>query len=276
MFSQSAKNKLNWLTTLMLIIVLGFFGVRGFSISSLALEQYARCGLVEHTHDEQCYSDNHLICFETEHSHSENCYLVLLSDNNINDLINNVDEQEDKSLESLIQTTSASNSDETSQQLVLNEDIYTESTSGDIIGAVLPAPNPTPVRSVSYALSNNSSSNSSSRSSSGSSSADEQSAAYAVAPLSLDDETNYNNKTANYYVYIDDSWRSVGSMGFTAQRSIWTYYARETLADVENLYNESLDLNLDSDDMHFVFAESLNPYVWEDAEKSGNYLYFGK
>ena len=261
---------------LILILALGFFGVRGFAVNSVALEQYARCGMTEHIHDEQCYSDNHLICFETEHSHSENCYLVLLSDNNINDLINNVDEQDDNSLESLIQTTSASSASETSQQLVLNEDIYTESTSGDLIGAVLPAPKPTPVRSVSYALSNNSSSNSSSRSSSGSSSADEQSAAYAVAPLSLDDPQSTYSYTANYYVFLDNSWRSVGNLWFSVQRVDKKYDAWENLSEVVNLYNDSLSLELDSNDMHFVFAESPNPDGWEEATKEGTYLYLGK
>jgi len=258
---------------LILILALGFFGVRGFAVNSVALEQYARCGMTEHIHDEQCYSDNHLVCYETEHSHSENCYLVLLSDNNINNLINNVDEQEDKSLESLIQTTSAPNSDDTSQQLVLNEDIYTESTSGDVIGAVLPAPKPTPVRSVSYALSNNSSSNSSSISSSGSSSADEQSAAYAVAPLSLDDPQSTYSYTANYYVFLDNSWRSVGNLWFSVQRVDKKYDARANLSEVVNLYNKSLSLELDADDMNFVFSDTPNPNVWEEAEKENEYLY---
>jgi len=67
--------------TLLLVLVLGFFGVHGFTVQSLALEQFARCGMEDHVHGAECYSNNNLVCVKTEHTHSENCYLVLLKDN---------------------------------------------------------------------------------------------------------------------------------------------------------------------------------------------------
>ena len=46
-----------------------------------------------------------MICGQKAHTHSENCYLVLMEDNDINQLLETVDSTEDKSLESVINST---------------------------------------------------------------------------------------------------------------------------------------------------------------------------
>ena len=91
--------------TIILIMALGFFAFQGFVVQAVALEQDVRCGIEEHLHGTSCYQDNRLVCSLEEHTHTGNCYLVLLQDNDINDLLTQMDEQEDKSLEGLIGQT---------------------------------------------------------------------------------------------------------------------------------------------------------------------------
>ena len=74
-------------------------------LSSVALEQEARCGIVEHIHTDECYKNDILRCEETAHVHDANCYIVLLEENDINELLTEIDNSEERSLESVITDT---------------------------------------------------------------------------------------------------------------------------------------------------------------------------
>lgn len=94
---------------LMLVAVVMIFmvmiGMDDIIGETMALEQSARCGMEEHLHTDECYLGEVLICQKKAHTHSESCYLVLLSDNDINQLLNEVEAAEDKNLETVLNDT---------------------------------------------------------------------------------------------------------------------------------------------------------------------------
>ena len=72
------------------------------TLVSVALEQEARCGQVEHTHTPECYWNDILACTQKAHMHNENCYLLRLEDNDVNWLLHLIDGTSDHALESVI------------------------------------------------------------------------------------------------------------------------------------------------------------------------------
>lgn len=97
----------------------------GAAVSSVALDQDARCGLTEHTHTDVCYLSDVLICQQKAHVHSQNCYLVLLEDNDVNWLLKTMEETDDKSLEGVIDSAMG-------QALVLNDSFDGEASSVEL------------------------------------------------------------------------------------------------------------------------------------------------
>lgn len=71
-------------------------------LTSIALEQPARCGQAEHHHEESCYIGDVLVCAQKAHTHAENCYLIRLRDNDLNWMLQMLDEADDKSLETVV------------------------------------------------------------------------------------------------------------------------------------------------------------------------------
>lgn len=289
-----------WLpAALLLTVLLSVTSFRSMRVQALALEQQARCGIVEHTHTQSCYRENTLICAVPAHTHTRNCYLVLLKDNDINTLLTQVEQQEDHSLEGLIGQTVDNalhyNTDLTSPMvtvqaepldvaainetiveqdiqpmLVFNEDLYSAAPGFD--GEL---PQQTSDTAGTYSLLSD---------------GDEealtlpaapqtmmQSLGPTVSPMSLDDPVSTGSGKANYYVYLDGTWRTVGTLDFSYARSGTRYYARETTTEVLGLYNRSLGVALLENDLDLIYATSANAssYSWTDATVSGSYTYFG-
>lgn len=109
----------NLIAVFVLLVMLGLSTLGTPTLSSVALEQNARCGQQEHIHRDACYIGDILRCEIKAHTHSENCYLVRLSDNDINWLLQTMDESEDKSLEGVIDSAMV-------QALMLNDDLTAE------------------------------------------------------------------------------------------------------------------------------------------------------
>lgn len=109
--------KLIFAGILVMLTVLTVIG--GTGMTSLALDQQVRCGLPEHNHTDECYLDGVLLCKQKAHTHSNNCYLVLLSDNDINWLLETMDQHQDKSLEGVLNSAMG-------QALVLNSSLAEE------------------------------------------------------------------------------------------------------------------------------------------------------
>ena len=92
-----------WLAAgIMLTILLSIQSIRGNIVSSMALEQEARCGSEEHIHTAECLKNGVRNCGKTAHTHNRNCYLVLLRENNVNHLLTQMDSTGSHSLERLI------------------------------------------------------------------------------------------------------------------------------------------------------------------------------
>ena len=104
-----------------IVALLGALTVMGSAaVSSVALDQEARCGLSEHTHNEECYLSDVLVCQQKAHVHSQNCYLVLLEDNDINWQLQTMENTDEKSLEGVLDSAMG-------QALVLNDGLSEES-----------------------------------------------------------------------------------------------------------------------------------------------------
>lgn len=252
--------------TAALILFLGFFGVRGVFFNTLALEQEVRCGIPAHSHSTECYKGTRRICGMEEHHHGRNCYLILLEDNNINDLLVQMAAMTDNSLESVIGRTVDNalvyNTDLTSPlaagstlsdvaalnrtvaennvqpSVVFNENIQLASTSSnDTLGAALPtATQP--------------------QASTGSST-------YAIGDVTTE------SGWANYYIRINSSWTSVGTLQYElVTSSSWLggtrYTARESVSDILALYNGVLGTNLKQNEVRF--------YVSTSATQQGNQI----
>ena len=113
-------------------MVLAFvLGINLAMPSVVALEQDARCGMVEHVHRDECYLNNVLICGERAHTHGENCYLLRLEDNDINRILSEIEADEEKSLEHVITN-------------VVYKASYLELVNEGILPAPTPTPTPTP------------------------------------------------------------------------------------------------------------------------------------
>ena len=64
---------------ILLLFVTFFMSLLGRSmLVSVALEQEARCGQVEHVHTRECYWEEILACSQKAHVHDENCYILRL------------------------------------------------------------------------------------------------------------------------------------------------------------------------------------------------------
>ena len=71
-------------------------------LTSVALEQEPSCNLEEHIHSESCYLGDVLLCRQKAHVHGENCYLLLLSNNDINWLLQTVAETKERTLSGVV------------------------------------------------------------------------------------------------------------------------------------------------------------------------------
>lgn len=60
--------------TLALSCVVVFCVVYALTLPAITLEGKTICGMVEHTHTEECYQDEELVCDKEEHQHTEDCY----------------------------------------------------------------------------------------------------------------------------------------------------------------------------------------------------------
>ena len=283
---QRLYNKIKLPLTIILIMALGFFALQGFVVQAVALEQDVRCGIEEHLHGTSCYQDNRLVCSLEEHTHTGNCYLVLLQDNDINDLLTQMDEQEDKSLEGLIgQTvdnalvyntnlTSPLSTDMTvadvaalnqtveennvQPAVVFNENIQTRSTSSDMLGASLPAAQPLALR-------------------------DEGSDTGSASTFALTDEPNNITKgNAYYFVSVDNELKFVGSLPFVAQGYFtnnykWRYRAVEPRDNILDLYNSKEALNgaVAESDLRLKWSFNADHTPSFDAGQSDNNAIFG-
>ena len=296
-----------WLpVALVLTVLLSIVSFKGLYVQAMALEQQARCGIEEHIHSDGCYINGRFICDTPVHTHTENCYLVLLKDNDINILLTQIEKQPDNALETVIEHSVDS-------ALQLNQNLTSPLASEDILSSNVAAINETieeydiqPQVTLnenlytSYGGYDGDLPQDEGRSQIGTLSSGLEtglpedplagSIMMMAAPsdplsagnndislLSLDDPVQTGSGKANYYVYLDDTWRTVGYLTFSTSKRSNRYSAYQGTSNVTKLYNESLGLtsSLTNSDMNLYYATSPTSSSWTAATVSGNNTYYG-
>ena len=267
------------LITVFIAVLITAFCVNVFFFSinhSVALEQNARCNIPEHIHVDSCYDEDVIVCDQLAHTHDGNCYLVLLKDNNINSVLTLIGNEDERSLEEVIdstvetalnyneninsvegimkteldeQTVSRMNttisSSESLPDLVLNENLNTLSAAVDNIPGLDEKEK-----------------------------AEVMSAASDIEVASVGDEPSTSEKKANFYIRIDDAWTCIGSLDFTTSKNNGqgggpgghgggqgggsTYNSTVSTQKLVELINEALGTDYSYGDIGIYVSTSLN------------------
>ena len=219
---------------------------------AVALEQEVRCGIEEHTHTDNCYNGDFLICEKNAHTHDGNCYIVLLKENNINGILTMLGDSENHSLENVITDTMSS-------ALTFNSNINSAESGGDIGELEL-------TQDTVVELNNTIS--------------DEEDLPKIVLneninnmqTLALDNEQQSNNIStldvgdtpvtsdynANFYIYLDGKWTCIGTLPYSTTANGSRYNYTIPTSDVLNLVNSTLDTDYTYDSFDISVSTSEN------------------
>ncbi len=204
---------------------------------AVALEQEIRCGIEEHTHTDSCYDGDFLKCGKSAHTHDGNCYIVLLKENdintiltllgnndnhsleyvindtmamalNFNDNLNSIEVPEDGSVElsqdTLAQLNTTISDTEELPDIVLNEEINTPQNQASN-ETTQQTPNNTPQLIPQQTLQQI------------------QQQQNAVTPLALGDKPATSGMLGNIYIYLDGSYQFIGTVPITRSGSGYNY-----------------------------------------------------
>lgn len=226
-------------------------------IPSIALEQDLRCGITAHTHKDSCYAGDFLVCEETAHTHDGNCYIVLLKENDINGILTLLSSNESHSLENVI-------TDVMSDALTFNSNLNSKEDEGDGEETL----SQEKVAKLNTTISDeetlpdivlNENINNVNVMSLGNSGNNSQTAVQNnAATFSVGDEVDDSNYMANFYIYLDRKWTSIGSLPFTTTRSLTRYNSTIETEDVLNLVNTSLNTNFVYNSFDIAVSSSEN------------------
>lgn len=223
---------------------------------AVALEQEIRCGIDEHTHTDECYSGDFLVCEKPAHSHDGNCYIILLKENDINGILTLLGNNEDHSLEYVITDTMSS-------ALTYNANLNSMETDGN--GTV-------PLSQDTVAQFNNTISdeaelpdlvlneniNNASTLALDDTTSDKLQNSTGAATLSVGEQPSTANYTANFYIYLDGKWTCIGSLPFTTARNGTRYNSTLATADILELVNDSLGTEYAYNSFDIAVSSSLN------------------
>lgn len=255
---QLNRKNLLFVTAIVVVLIAVFAILLSISIKpAVALEQELRCGSTEHTHTDDCYDGDFLICEKTAHAHDGNCYIVLLGDNNINDILTLVENNREHSLEHVI-------TDVVSDALTFNNNINRVYAvgAGALIGNTSTteqqqvAFTPTEVAKLNETISDNESTptlvlnenlnqtstinieetpsiegdidvdgtvqiaGSIGDATSNTVALDNsQTSQGDVSTLAVGDTASSSNYDANIYIYLDGEWTCIGTLDFTTTRN---------------------------------------------------------
>lgn len=220
---------------------------------SVALEQELRCGMQAHTHTDECYSGDFLICEKTAHSHDGNCYILLLNENDINGILTLLSNTNNHSLENAI-------TDVVSTAFNFNDNLYSENQQqtlskntveqlNDTISNQEDIPDITLNENINtpsvLALNNNSNS------------------VNAPSLMSVGDSPVTSGKNANIYVYIDNKWTCIGNVPFTTVENGSSWFRKQYDSQVQtsallNLINNSLGTDFTYNSFSVAASTSQN------------------
>jgi len=298
-----SKNRISLIFGAVAVALLSLYGLRNAFVSSVALEQQARCGMEEHLHGIHCSTEDGRVCIEPEHVHNRNCYLVLLKDNNINHLLGMVDDDGSNNLETLIRKT-------VSTALKYNKDLITlssrQSAKAETLNLSAAAWLDTPAEEFSgvsevdtVALNKTMEEHNIEprivfneelynaveleegptdtvlTSAVLLSSAAQNGSAGDVSLLALGANPSNTRGNANIYVYLDNNWECVGTTTITGTRvGSRNYTATISTSNTLRLVNDSLGTNLAVGSFGVRCAE-VNDSNWKNGTVTNNTITIG-
>ncbi|MBR4861382.1 MAG: hypothetical protein IKU09_04200, partial [Firmicutes bacterium] len=232
-----------FIAILVLLLMVSVFGMQKGYSSALALEQQVRCGMEEHIHTDECYINHVLVCGQKAHTHSGDCYLLLLEQNDVNLLLSEMENSDDKSLESLLtgtvneaiqlnQLVSPDPLPQNSNQLTVAE----ISTLNSVIEQNQLNPAVVLNENAGVAMIN----------------AAADSGDNGIMPLASGTPENPKDGEAYIYLYVDDEWTYVGAMDIEKK----VVYNAINAADLLTLLNGKIEPDLASTDFRITYAAS--------------------
>ncbi|MBQ3134818.1 MAG: hypothetical protein IJB75_03280 [Oscillospiraceae bacterium] len=291
--------------------MLSLLSLRSNMVSAVALEQSARCGMQEHTHNSACYTGSRLTCLQPQHTHTENCYLVLLRDNDINSLLAQVDASSGNNLETVISDTvdTAAQLSGTitplSQQNDNVHDVQVVLLNNTTTQAEPPEPEEEPsqlnVSALNEAIAENNvepglvlnenlykastlaagpsdltlPTDTTTLLAAGSDS--------GISTLAVGESASTDNYSANFCIWLDNEQGvCFGKLTFTTSGSSWRQTVRLDTGDAVDLINDNLGTDYSWSELNLQWADSQNPSIWNDITisrttmtfRNGNSNYF--
>ena len=292
-------------------LLLSLLSLRSNMVSAVALEQSARCGMQEHTHNSACYTGSRLTCLQPQHTHTENCYLVLLRDNDINSLLAQVDASSGNNLETVISDTvdTAAQLSGTitplSQQNDNVHDVQVVLLNNTTTQAEPPEPEEEPsqlnVSALNEAIAENNvepglvlnenlykastlaagpsdltlPTDTTTLLAAGSDS--------GISTLAVGESASTDNYSANFCIWLDNEQGvCFGKLTFTTSGSSWRQTVRLDTGDAVDLINDNLGTDYSWSELNLQWADSQNPSIWNDITisrttmtfRNGNSNYF--
>lgn len=235
---------------------------------TVALEQEVRCGMQEHTHTDECYTDDLLTCTIPEHSHDKNCYLVLLNENDVNGIMEQTENNDSNSLNSVIDNVIDSaisfNSSINSQdnETADNRNLDFDKTTVSLLNNTIKSEKSIPKITLNENI----------NTFSPSASAD---AANGTSVMSVGDEPQTGYYNANFYIYLDGSWQCIGTGTFSTSSTFFRYTATMATDDIVTIINSALNTQYTRNSFSLYYSASENSGSWSEASVGATNTTFG-
>lgn len=239
-------------------IIIGLLLITFFFIShitdTVALEQQVRCGMQEHTHTDECYTDDELTCTIPGHTHDKNCYLVLLNENDVNGIMEQAESDDDNSLDSVIDNVldSALNLSTQQDESADKQELAFDKATVSMLNNTIQSEKSIPKIKLNE--------NINTFSPSVSTDADN-----GISVMSVGDEPQSGNYNANLYIYLDGIWQCIGTETFSIPYSYYRYTATMSTDDVLALINSSLNTQYTRNSFRLYYATSPTSSGWSAA-----------
>ncbi|MCQ4023322.1 MULTISPECIES: SpaA isopeptide-forming pilin-related protein [unclassified Ruminococcus] len=262
------KSKLITVAAILIGLLLITFLFISNITNTVALEQEVRCGMREHTHTDECYTDDVLTCTIPEHTHDKNCYLVLLDENDVNEIMEQADSDNSNSLNSVIDNVINSaisfNTSLNSQQTEAadNQNLAFDKTTVSLLNSTIQSENSIPKIKLNENI----------NTFSPPAPAD---SANNTSVMSVGDEPQTDNYNANFYIYLDGSWQCIGSGTFSTPYSFFRYTPTMATDDIVAIINNALNTNYTSNSFSLYYSTSATSTSWRAASVGATNTTFG-
>ncbi len=253
-------------------IIIGLFLIVSLFISNItntvALEQEVRCGIQEHVHTDECYTDDVLTCTIPEHTHDKNCYLVLLNENDVNGIMEQAENDDSNSLNSVIDNvidsamsfnTSLNSRENKSAD---NQNLSFDKTTVSLLNSTIKSEESIPKITLNENINTFSPSASAN-------------AGNGTSVLAVGDAPQTGNYNANFYIYLNGSWQCIGTGTFSTQGSIFRYTPTMATEDIVAIVNSALNMQYTRNSFSLYYSTSENSTSWSEANVGATNTTFG-